>query len=287
MKEILTELIRRSTSDLSQDVEKRLKAGRDAEETGSRADLMLNEILANIELARKNSVPMCQDTGTLTFFFRVPDGSPVLPLEKAAREAVAAATESGFLRRNTIDPLKGTSVDSNVAEECPVCIFKRHDSADVTVHLLQKGGGCENMSIQFSLPDQELDAGRDLEGVRCCLLKAVHLAQGFGCSPGILGVCIGSDRAGGYKVAKEQLLRKLDDESQNAELAQLEKRVLTEANELGIGPMGLGGRTTLLGVKIASRTRLPASYFVSVAYMCWACRRKGVRIEPDGIVRWL
>ncbi len=287
MKETLIELIRRSTSNLPQDVEDRLRMQRAEEETGSRADLMLGEILSNVELARRDSVPMCQDTGTLTFFFEVPDGSPVLPLEQAARDAVAAATDKGLLRRNTIDSLTGLSIDNNVAEGTPVCIFKHHASAETTVHLLQKGGGCENMSIQFSLPDRDLGAGRDLEGVRTCLLKAVHKAQGYGCAPGILGVCIGADRAGGYKVAKEQLFRPLDDISPVAELAGLEKRVLKEANDLGIGPMGLGGGTTLLGVKIASRSRLPASYFVTVAYMCWACRRKSVRIEPDGSVEWL
>ena len=286
MTEILTELIRRTTSDLPQDVEKRLRSGRDTEESGSRAELMLAEIVANVEIARRDSVPMCQDTGTLTFFFSVPQGSCISSLEKAACEAVAAATEKGLLRNNTIESVSGVSIASNVAEGAPVCIFKEHNEDYIEVQLLQKGGGCENMSCQFSLPDTELGAGRDLKGVHACLLKAVHNAQGFGCAPGILGVCIGSDRAGGYKVAKAQLLRSLDDESPEPELAALEKKFLEDANSLGIGPMGLGGETTLLGVKIAARTRLPASYFVTVAYMCWACRRRGVKVLSDGEVVW-
>ena len=151
---------------------------------------------------------------------------------------------------------------------------------------MQKGGGSENMSAQFSLPDEELGAGRDLEGVRKCLLHAVWRAQGFGCAPGVLGVCVGSDRAEGFLVAKRQLLRQLNDAAPEPELAALERRVLAEANRLGIGPMGMGGRTTLLGVKIAARTRLPASYFVTVAYLCWACRRRGVRVT-DGTPEWL
>jgi fumarate hydratase class I len=248
---------------------------------------MLSEILANVEIARRESVPMCQDTGTLTFFWKIPDGRETAPLESAVRDAVRAATGMGVLRKNTIDSLSGASIDSNIGEGAPVCIFKRHNRSDVEVHLLQKGGGCENMSQQFSLPDVEMGAGRDLNGVRRCLLKAVHNAQGFGCAPGVLGVCIGGDRAGGYKIAKEQLLRPLDHQSDVPALAELEKRVLEEANQLDIGPMGLGGRTTLLGVKIASCTRLPASFFVTVAYMCWACRRHGVRISADNAVEWL
>ena len=151
---------------------------------------------------------------------------------------------------------------------------------------MQKGGGSENMSCQFSLPDESLEAGRDLEGVRACILQAVWRAQGFGCAPGLLGVCVGSDRAEGFLAAKRQLLRPLGDASPEPELAALERRVLEEANALGIGPMGLGGKTTLLGVKIAARPRLPASYFVTVAYMCWACRRRGVRVT-DERAEWL
>ena len=138
------------------------------------------------------------------------------------------------------------------------------------------------MSRQYSLPDAALGAGRDLEGVRRCILDAVHRAQGYGCAPGILGVCIGGDRAGGYEEAKHQLLRKLDDRNRCAELARLEARVLKEANALGIGPMGLGGKTTLLGVKIGSRPRVPASFFVTVSYLCWAARRRSMVVRLKG-----
>jgi fumarate hydratase class I len=119
-----------------------------------------------------------------------------------------------------------------------------------------------------------------MEGVRRCLIDAVVKAQGYGCAPGVLGVCIGGDRATGYEVAKEQLLRSLDKsgESDDPALRAVERRVLKEANTLGIGPMGLGGKTSLLGVRIAARPRVPASFFVTVAYMCWAVRRRTVLI---------
>ena len=130
------------------------------------------------------------------------------------------------------------------------------------------------MSRQYSLPDAALGAGRDLAGVRKCVLDAVQKIQGYGCAPGILGVCVGGDRATGYEIAKEQLLRPLGEAASSPLLGKLEKRLLKEANSLGIGPMGLGGKTTLLGVKVAARPRVPASFFVTVAYMCWACRRR-------------
>jgi fumarate hydratase class I len=144
-----------------------------------------------------------------------------------------------------------------------------------------KGGGSENMSRQYSLPDASIGAGRDLEGVRRCVLDAVQKAQGYGCAPGILGVCVGGDRACGFEEAKHQLLRRLGDKNPDPELASLEERILEEANSLGIGPMGLGGKTTLLGVKLGSRPRVPASFFVTVAYLCWAARRQTVRFPLE------
>lgn len=295
--ETLAELIRRTTSDLPADVETALRAAAASEPAQSQAALLLNALVENTGLARRQSTPLCQDTGTLTFFWTVPRGTDTQALEEAARDAVALATRNGWLRRNTIDTLSGKSVDTNVAEGCPVCHFEqraeggaaglgRPSELPTEVWLMQKGGGSENMSAQFSLPDDDLHAGRDLEGVRKCLLKAVWNAQGFGCAPGVLGVCIGSDRAEGFLVAKRQLLRPLDDAAPEPALAALERRVLDEANRLGIGPMGMGGNTTLLGVKIAARPRLPASYFVTVAYLCWACRRRGARVCGE-TVEWL
>ena len=305
--ETLAELIRRTTSDLPADVEAALQTAAAAEPAQSQAAVMLQALVSNTALARQQSTPLCQDTGTLTFFWRVPRGADTHALEASAREAVALATQKGWLRRNTIETLSGRSVDANVAEGCPACHFEQAAHGDVRppaqtrpfgalegecphepfeVWLIQKGGGSENMSRQFSLPDEALGAGRDLDGVHACILQAVWQAQGFGCAPGILGVCVGSDRAEGFLVAKRQLLRPLGDAAPDPELAALERRVLRDANALGIGPMGMGGKTTLLGVKIAARPRLPASYFVTIAYMCWACRRHGVRVT-DGGAEWL
>lgn len=279
----IAELIRRTSSALSEDVLDALKSAVEAEATGTSARMILETIVRNAALAESNGTPMCQDTGTLTFFVDERLRSIVAPV--AIGNAVAYATENGWLRRNTINSVTGRSVDTNVCDGAPVIHYMTAENVDDApgVTLLMKGGGSENMSRQYSLPDASLGAGRDLEGVRKCVLDAVHKAQGYGCAPGVLGVCIGGDRAGGFEAAKQQLLRRLDDINGDEALAGLEARLLQEANSLGIGPMGLGGRTTLLGVKIGSRPRVPASFFVTVAYMCWAVRRRTLMFRKEDL----
>ena len=272
----LLALIRDTSSSLPEDVEKALKTALRKEKRGSSAAVILGTIIENCALARREGTPLCQDTGTLTFFVDSRLRRKVTPA--MLKKAVALATEKGYLRKNTIDSVTGSSCDDNCAEGAPVVHYVDGEAGSkMCVTLLMKGGGSENMSRQYSLPDSALGAGRDMAGVRKCILDAVQKAQGYGCAPGILGVCIGGDRATGYEIAKEQLLRPLNEKKTGeATLRRLENQILKEANSLGIGPMGLGGETTLLGVKIASRTRLPASFFVTVAYMCWAARRRTV-----------
>ena len=280
----LVDLIRKTSSSLPEDVLKAIKAAARKERKDSSAAVVLKTILENCAIAAKRGTPLCQDTGTLTFFVDENLRRKVTPA--VIKKAVALATEKGYLRKNTIDSVTGKSYDDNVCEGAPVIHYVEREKGKgkrekCGVTLIMKGGGSENMSRQYSLPDAALGAGRDLAGVRACILDAVQKIQGYGCAPGILGVCIGGDRATGYEVAKEQLLRPLGEaegrgkrEEGRGEILKLERRVLKEANSLGVGPMGLGGKTTLLGVKIASRPRVPASFFVTVAYMCWACRRQ-------------
>ena len=278
----LVKLIRETSSSLPPDVLKALKAALRKERKGSSAAVVLKTILDNCAIAAKRGTPLCQDTGTLTFFVDERLRRKVTPT--VIGKAVAIATEKGYLRKNTIDSVTGKSYDDNCALDAPVVHYVAAPSSLLprpsSLTLILKGGGSENMSRQYSLPDAALGAGRDLEGVRKCILDAVQKIQGYGCAPGILGVCIGGDRATGFEVAKEQLLRPLDERGLEGlgSLEGLEKRLLREANELGIGPMGLGGKTTLLGVKIASRPRVPASFFVTIAYMCWACRRRSLDV---------
>jgi fumarate hydratase class I len=284
----LLELIRRTSAELPDDVFRAVDAGAKAEQTGTSAGYAMDIITKNIDLARRKSQPLCQDTGSILFFVRAPVGFDQIAFEAAARAAVAAATAKGYLRQNSVDSVTGKNSGNNLGPGSPTVHFHQHRGTRQDVRLILKGGGCENVGAQYSLPDTRIGANRDLDGVRKAILDAVLQAQGKGCSPGILGVCVGGDRATGYLHSKEQLLRTLEDANPDRALGALEHDVVQTANKLGIGPMGFGGKTTLLGCKIGALNRLPASFFVSVSYMCWAYRRQGFLLNDQGkIVKWL
>jgi fumarate hydratase, class I len=277
----ILELIRRTSTQLPDDVVTAITAARKDEAEGSNADVALNVIGCNIGLARESSLPLCQDTGTILFYVHTPAGYDQIEFEEIATDAVRHATKLGYLRQNSVDSVTGKNTGDNTGPGSPVFHFHQWREPHVEVKLMLKGGGCENMNVQYSLPHPDLGA-RDLKGVENALLDCILQAQGQGCGPGILGVCIGGDRGTSYSFAKEQLLRMMDDSSPDPALAELEKRVVDKANQSGIGPMGFGGKTTLLACKIGKQNRLPASYFVSVAYMCWAFRRRGVHLDLAG-----
>lgn len=255
------------------------------EETGSAARSTLELALKNAEQARDQALPICQDTGTNIYWVRCPREQSTAELTLLIQEATRQAVQEGLLRPNAVDPITGKNSGDNVGPGQP-CIHFEESNNDFTIELLLKGGGCENSSYQYSLPDTELKAGRDLDGVYRVVLDSVFRAQGRGCAPGILGIGIGGDRMTSWACAKEQLMRPLEDTAKHPELASLEQKIYTDANKLGIGPMGYGGKSTLLGVKTGACHRLPASYFVSIAYMCWACRRSVLHMGPDGSPSW-
>ena len=284
----LFELIKITSSEIPGDVKTAIESSAQQESSGTTAHYAMDIINQNIALAQKKSAPICQDTGTLLFYIYHPVGFSTRNLRKIAKEAVVNATKDGYLRQNSVDSLTGENKGMNVGPGHPAFHFEEIEGDQVEIKLMLKGGGSENSSAQYALPYAALAAGRDLVGVRKVILDAVYQAQGKGCGPGILGVCIGSDRGHGHLVAKEQLLRRLDDSSKNPVIRELEEDILTTANRLGIGPMGFGGKTTLLGCKIGVENRLPASFFVSIAYNCWAYRRQGVSLKGDGsIAKWL
>ncbi|WP_367306477.1 fumarate hydratase [Alicyclobacillus acidocaldarius] len=288
----LLELITETSTNLPPDVRRAIKRAQLQEELGSRASIALNTIIDNIISAEEDVQPICQDTGMPTFIVHCPVGFNQIGFEKEIRRAVAEATRLGKLRPNSVDPLTGKNTGDNLGEGTPIVHFHQWEKDEVEVKLILKGGGCENKNIQYALPTELPGlgrAGRDLDGVRKCILHAVYQAQGQGCSAGFIGVCIGGDRTSGYEAAKEQLFRPLDDVNPNPQLAELEQYIMEKANQLDIGTMGFGGRVTLLGCKIGVRNRIPASFFVSVAYNCWAFRRLGVVLDPETgeIRRWL
>lgn len=283
----LLELIRVTSTVLPQDVVTAVRAARGDEAEGSNAAYALEVIDCNIDLAKAESQPLCQDTGTILFYVHTPVGYDQLTFEATAVQAVREATALGYLRQNSVDSVTGQNTGDNTGPGSPCFHFHQWHQDHVEVKLMLKGGGCENVGGQYSLPHPDL-GGRDLAGVENAILDAVLKAQGKGCGPGILGVCIGGDRATGYEESKLQLLRTLDDRNDDETLDGLEQRILEKANASGIGPMGFGGKTTLMGCKVGKRNRVPASFFVSVSYMCWAFRRQGVNLTADGnIDRWL
>lgn len=280
----LLELIRLTSTDLPKQVEDRLKTALANEEPGSAAQAALETILKNVEMTRKNSTPICQDTGTPIFYIQAPDSIDKDELTSQVRKAVLLATEKSYLRPNAVDPVTGKNSGNNLGDDYfPSIHFRTSENGDFSIDLILKGGGCENVGAQYSLPDYELNADRDLEGVRKAALDAVFRAQGEGCAPGFLGIAIGGDRGTSFAASKEVFLRAPDDINQNAELEQLENQITAQANQLGIGPMGFGGKSTLLGTKITSTYRLPASFFVTVSYMCWAFRHHKMVIKGDDV----
>src|SRR5215813_5787735 len=288
----LLELITQTSTNLPPDVRAAMSIAADQETPDTQSSQALNIILSNIDMAVDDEGPICQDTGMPTFVVHTPVGVNQIRIKKAIRDAVAEATRRGKLRPNSVDSLTGKNSGDNLGPETPVIHFEQWEEDEVEVKLILKGGGCENKNIQYSVPcdlDHLGRADRNLEGVKKCILHAVWQAQGQGCSPGALGVCIGSDRAHGYELAKRQLFRTLDDTNPNPALAKLEAEIMEEANKLGVGAMGFGGKASLIGCKVCAANRLPASFFVSVAYDCWAYRRLVVQLDASSgaITKWL
>ncbi len=281
----ILELVRFTSTNLPPDAEKALRDALEKEEPGTAAHNALITILKNVEMTRRNSTPICQDTGTPIFFVRYPEDWSPRRLREQIRAAVAEATKKNYLRPNAVDSLDGKNTGNNLGDQhFPTIHFEEGDGDDLVIELMLKGGGCENVGAQYSLPDNRLKAGRDLEGVRRVVLDAVYQAQGEGCAPGFLGVSIGGDRGSSYVASKEALLRRGEETNPDPELAALEEQLTREANELGIGPMGFGGKATVLDTKITSTYRLPASFFVTVSYMCWAYRRRKMTVRPGEVL---
>jgi fumarate hydratase class I len=281
----ILELIRLTSTSLPPDVEERLKAAVEKEEPGSAARGALETIMKNIELARAQSTPICQDTGTPIFYVHYPEGWSTRKLKAQIREAMAEATKKSYMRPNAVDAVYDKNSGNNLGgDEFPSIHFEEVDTDQpLVIELMLKGGGCENVGAQYSLPNAALGAGRDLKGVRKVVLDAVHKAQGKGCAPGILGVSIGGDRGTSYIKSKEVLYDKIGARNPDEKLAALEEQLTDEANQMGIGPMGFGGQTTVIDTKITGLHRLPASYYVSVSYMCWAYRRRKMTVDGDEV----
>ncbi|MEM3399828.1 MAG: FumA C-terminus/TtdB family hydratase beta subunit [Candidatus Micrarchaeia archaeon] len=267
----LVELYRRCATELPEDVSSHLYAALKKEKSVAR--FALSEILRNCEISRKTALPICQDTGMPIFFVCRPKEVGERELFAAIKEATRIATRKVPLRSNATDALTGKNSGDNTGVMFPLIHFKETDESRIRISLMLKGGGSENICAIYKLPDKRIGAERDINGVRLCVLDAVLNAQGRGCPPYLIGVGVGGACDATLALAKEQLLLPIDAKNKNRRIRALEKRLLSEINSLGIGPLGLGGKTTAISVKIAFAHRHVASYFVAIAFSCWACRR--------------
>ncbi len=269
----IAELYKKVATSLPPDVEDALKSSLSSEAEGSVAQATLGLVLENVRTARETSRPICQDTGVPVFFVKTPVGLSQNDLRNTIFEATRIATGKVPLRPNAVDILSEKNSGDNTGIGFPVIYFEEATGSTLTIDLMLKGGGSENAGQLYKLPSEPLHAQRDLDGVRKCVIDTVVQAQGRGCPPYVIGVGIGASKDQVTRLSKDQLMRRLNDRNAAEELAVLEERLLREMNGLGIGPQGLGGNTTALGVKIGVNHRHPASYFVDVSVSCWATRR--------------
>lgn len=263
-------MYRKTATNLSEDVFSELKKAEIIEE-GAAKDIIKN-IIKNIELAKNHSKPICQDTGTPIFYIKYSKKFSQKELRKTIIQATKTATKSVPLRGNAVDVMNNKNNGNNTGAFFPIIYFEEIDKG-LVIDLMLKGGGSENVGQTYKLPNSKLGASRNLEGVRRCVLDGVFKAQGKACPPYIIGVSIGGSKDMVSFLSKKQLLRNANDKNNNPNLMKLEETLKKDINGLGIGPAGLGGKTTCLGVKTALSSRHPASYFVDVSFCCWACRK--------------
>jgi len=274
----LVEAIRKAETTLPCDVVVALEQAKESEQGLAR--VQLETILKNAEIAGAGSIPMCQDTGIQTFIIRVGVSYPGLSsLRALIVDAVRQATREIPLRPNTVHPLTGENTGNNVGDHVPHITWDLINGDRCTIHVLPKGGGSENCSALKMLPP-----GDGITGAKRFIVDHVVACAGRPCPPGIIGVGIGGGADLSLKLAKLSLLRPVGARHPEASIASLEEELRDLINESGIGPMGLGGKTTCLDLHIEYAHRHPASLPVGIIYQCWADRRARVEIDADGRV---
>ena len=282
VKKVAFNLIKQAVVYLPDDVKAALRKAYD-EETSAIGKTQLKAILDNIVLAEKHQAPICQDTGTITFYVKAGANAENLDsVEEALVSATRKATVEVPLRPNAVDPFTQKNSGDNTGRLIPQVHWEivQGDSLELTV--MMKGGGSENAcALGMLVP------GEGLKGLKRFVVDAVIKAGAQPCPPTIIGVGVGGGADTALNLAKKALLKPLDEVNVNPEVAGLEREILEMANMTGIGPMGLGGRTTVLGVHVDYAFRHPASFPVAVAFNCWAARRASARIKADGSVEYL
>ena len=282
VEDVAVKILQLAVTELPQDVKKALQRAYREEESEA-GKTQLKAILDNVELAEKTRTPMCQDTGVIIFYVKA--GSQVKGLDKienALRKATIRATKEVPLRPNAVDPFTQKNTGNNTGRFIPFIHWEIMPGDNLEITVMPKGGGSENVCALGML-----SPGMGVNGLKKFVVDTMIKAGAKPCPPNILGVAVGGGADIAMKLAKAALLRPLDQPNPDPNLAKLEKELYEAAKSTGIGPMGLGGKFTVLGVKVDYAHRHPASYPVAVAFQCWAARRASVRINPDGSVEYL
>lgn len=288
LEQSLLELVQRAASELSQDVLTAVERARKNEDPDSNARVALEYVRESLVLAADPPRPISPDPVATHFYVVAPPGYDTLAFEEAARAAMTEATRAGYLESGLVDPVTGKPVRSGVGTGNPAVHFQLEDRKTVEVRVLLDTGVEPGPGAHYILPDESITASRNLAGVRRAALDALIQSQGSGTGPGVLAVGIGGDRTSGAALAHQQFLRPLNERSRTKALADLEARILEDANNLGIGPMGFGGKTALLAVKVGAQLSAGSNYHVSVCYLGWNCRRQGVELDAKGGIKdWL
>jgi fumarate hydratase subunit alpha len=275
-------IIKQAVIYLPEDVKQALKKAY-AEETSETGKTQLKAILDNIELAEKYEAPVCQDTGTIIFYVKAGAKAKNLDkVEEALINATRRATKEVPLRPNAVDPFTQKNSGDNTGRFIPYVNWEIMSGGDLELTVMTKGGGSENVCVTGMLVP-----GEGIKGLKKFVVDAVVKAGAQPCPPNILGVAIGGGADISMKLAKKSLLRPLNEPNPDPELDKLEKEIFEAVNMTGIGPMGLGGKTTVLGVHVDYAFRHPASFPAAVAFNCWAARRASARINADGTVEYL
>ncbi|WP_461866304.1 fumarate hydratase [Thermococcus sp.] len=276
----VVEAIRLAVTKLPQDVIGALQRAYSLENNPI-ARFNLQNILKTIEIGKEEGIPICQDTGMITFFVEAGVKSPYLRfLKKVLIESTEKATKEVPLRPNAVDLLTNRNSGDNTGRFIPAIHWELVDGDSLRIALLPKGGGSENCSALAMLSPSD-----GFTGIKRFVVERVRECGGKPCPPVILGIGIGGSADMALILAKKALLRPLRVRHENREIARLEEEILEEVNSLGIGPMGMGGRTTALDVKIEYAHRHPASLPVGLIIQCWAHRKAFLEVGKDGKVR--
>jgi len=277
LKTALVAAIEKAVTILPPDVVAVLERAREVEEE-ERARSQLATILKNIEIAHARTIPLCQDTGIQTFFVKAGVASPyILKLPELIAAAVAEATVVVPLRPNTVDPFTGVNSGDNLGRFMPLIEWDLVAGDEITIDLLPKGGGSENCCAL-----KMLTPGDGIQGIERAVVDHVISCKGAPCPPTIVGVGVGGGSDTAMKLAKRAIMREVGSRHPDLGVAALEEKLLALINESGVGPMGLGGKTTSLAVHIEYTFRHPASLPLGIVIQCWAARRAKVHIAADG-----